>query len=506
MYGERRSVEAAVSTLPLAWGQGLSVYLDHYEYSCTEQLVSKGMAALVLTSRPEFGTVGAKGGKPLEATFSTLRGRANGSGGFGLWTSTPDTAEFPTVYAAHFLVEAKDRGQAIPTDLLTSVDSWLANRASTPASTLEAGRLRAYAVYLLARQGIKPAAALANVEQELANRHAPAWKTDLAAAYLASTYRLLQRTADADRLIAGVPWSTQKPAGATETYYDPVVHDAQLLYLLSRHFPARAGAVPPAALDAIGAAVTSRHVHSLSAAYVLLALDAYARSTPAGVTLGIAELGADGRQRPLPLPAGALPRVAVAEAAKSVVFSTSGGQAPAYYALTEAGFDRSAPAADVAKGLEIVREIVDAKGAVLTKVKVGEEFFIRLRLRTTGRERLDQVAVVDLLPGGTEAVVERQTTADSSQPGADPASTGARPSALPVGVPGVTTWSPEHVDLRDDRLVLYGTVTRSASTFVYRVRATNAGVFQVPPAFAEGMYDRSVTGLSTATTLEVVKP
>ncbi len=475
--------------------------------------MSKGVAALVLMSRPEFGTVGtvgAAGGKPLEATFSTLRGRANGSGGFGLWTSTPAAAEFPTVYAAHFLVEAKDRGQAIPADLLTGADGWLANLASTPASTLEAGRLRAYAVYLLARQGIKPAAALANVEQELANRHAPAWKTDLAAAYLASTYRLLQRTADADRLIAAVPWSTQRPAqasaGLAETYYDPVVHDAQLLYLLAKHFPARAAAVPPTALDAVGAAVTSRRVHSLSAAYVLLALDAYARSTPAGVTLGIAEVGPDGRPRPLPLPAGALPRVAISEAARSIVFSRSGGRAPAYYALSEAGFDRSAPAADVAQGLEVIREVVDAKGAVLAKVKVGEEFFIRLRLRTTGRDRLDQVAVVDLLPGGTEAVVERQATADSSEAGADPASVRARPSALPVGVPGVTTWTPHHVDLRDDRLVLYGSVTRSASTFVYRVRATNAGVFQVPPAFAEGMYDRAVTGLSTATTLEVVKP
>ena len=54
--------------------------------------------------------------------------------------------------------------------------------------------------------------------------------------------------------------------------------------------------------------------------------------------------------------------------------------------------------------------------------------------------------------------------------------------------------------------MLYGTVTRTASTFVYRVRATNAGTFQVPPAFAEGMYDRSVAGMSRATTLEVVKP
>src|SRR5262249_3634350 len=55
LYGPRRRVEAAVSTVPLVWGQGLTTYLDHYEYTCTEQLVSKGMSALILTSRPEFG-------------------------------------------------------------------------------------------------------------------------------------------------------------------------------------------------------------------------------------------------------------------------------------------------------------------------------------------------------------------------------------------------------------------------------------------------------------------
>ena len=46
----------------------------------------------------------------------------------------------------------------------------------------------------------------------------------------------------------------------------------------------------------------------------------------------------------------------------------------------------------------------------------------------------------------------------------------------------------------------------SERTFVYRVRATNAGTFQVPPAFAEGMYNRAIAGLSKASSLEVVKP
>ena len=71
-------------------------------------------------------------------------------------------------------------------------------------------RLRAYAVYLLVRQGIKPNAALSNVEQELTQRYPKEWTSDLAAAYLASAYRLMQRTADADRIVSGVPWSARK--------------------------------------------------------------------------------------------------------------------------------------------------------------------------------------------------------------------------------------------------------------------------------------------------------
>ena len=207
-----------------------------------------------------------------------LRSRANDQGGFGLWSSSPETAEFPTVYAAHFLVEAKERGQKIPPEILASVDDWLTRFASTPASTLADGRLRAYAVYLLARQGIKPNAALSNVEQELTQRYPQTWPTDLAAAYLASTYRLMQRNDDADRIIKNVPWSTQKRDLGDEMYYDAQVHDAQLLYLLARHFPARLGAAPPAALETLSAAVSGNRASSLSAAYTLLALDAYAKA------------------------------------------------------------------------------------------------------------------------------------------------------------------------------------------------------------------------------------
>jgi uncharacterized protein YfaS (alpha-2-macroglobulin family) len=148
------------------------------------------------------------------------------------------------------------------------------------------------------------------------------------------------------------------------------------------------------------------------------------------------------------------------------------------------------------------------KGNVISQVKVGEEFLVRLRLRSTNKDMVQQVAVVDLLPGGVEAVLELQPAADSST-GVDPAAApnqAVGAAVLPIGLREKSNWNPQHVDVREDRIVLYGDISRDQSTFVYRIRATNAGVFQAPPAFAEGMYDRKVSGLGLAGKLEIVKP
>jgi len=522
LYTARRDVNAAVSTTPLVWGQGLVAFLDYYEYTCTEQLVSRGFSALTVIARPEFGRLGKSAEQPLEPTYTTIRGRMNEDGGLGLWGATPQTAEFATVYGAHFLVDAKDRGQQIPQDVLARMNDWLTRFAGTPASSLEAGRLRAYAVYLLARQGIRPAAAISNVEQELTNRYPKTWPTDLAAAYLASTYRLMQRTTDAEKMIRQVPWAATKRDFADEVYYGGTVHDAQLLYLLAKHFPTIVGAAPPPALEAMASSVSQSGASSLSAAYALIALDAFATATATTTTLGISEIGRDGQARALALPAGAIPKVAISETTARVQFSRR-GQVPAFFVLAESGFDRNPPTAEIKQGVEISRDFIDDKGNGLSKVTVGQEFFVRLRVRAMNRDRQPQIAIVDVLPGGVEPVLELQVPADSSTPGQDPgmrremaasrrgSREGPQPEmgrfgALPVGVAGKSDWTPDHLDVREDRIILYGDALASAGTFVYRVRANSAGTFQVPPPFAEGLYNRTIVALGKGATLEVVRP
>jgi uncharacterized protein YfaS (alpha-2-macroglobulin family) len=110
---------------------------------------------LVLSKHPEFTeqqTVNSTDADFLRLV-AVLRTRQNAEGGFGLWGASPEAHEFASVYAANVLMEAKAAGIAIPDDMLEKTKSYLQTLAASPASELEAVRVRAYAAYLLTRQG-----------------------------------------------------------------------------------------------------------------------------------------------------------------------------------------------------------------------------------------------------------------------------------------------------------------------------------------------------------------
>jgi hypothetical protein len=98
---------------------------------------------------------------------------------------------------------------------------------------------------------------------------------------------------------------------------------------------------------------------------------------------------------------------------------------------------------------------------------------------------------------GTEAGEEGMEQDDAEEPAA---------WQPPIGEPDRSDWHPDYADVRDDRVVLYGTLSHDAGTFVYRVRATNAGAFTAPPPYAEGMYDRTLQGRGMGATLTITKP
>jgi len=227
--------------------------------------------------------------------------------------------------------------------------------------------------------------------------------------------------------------------------------------------------------------------------------------------LTIREILAKGQSRDLPLPEGLFPRVPFSDHASQIQF-TSTSDLPAFYQLTQAGFDTKLPTQAVKNKLEVLREYTDSSGKAIAKLNVGDEIDVHVKVRSLDTQRFSHIVVVDLLPGGFEVVMEPPKA--TNEPETPPANPDVEPrgghhepeqdthfrtgvaDAAPTPAYGQSRWSPEYMDTREDRMVLYGSIGSDVQEFVYRIKATNAGEYAVPPTFGESMYDRSVQARS----------
>lgn len=525
MHDEYAKRDAAFSTVPVVLARGLAAYLVDFPHYCTEQVISAAMPALILGHHPEFGDIkparmvddATPPADPVAALFDTLRARQNGQGGFGLWTATPDTHTFATDYAVHYLLEASDRGVAVPRDMLTSADNALRQiAADDTGDSLVEMRQRAYAIYLLTRQGNVTTNDLASVQRRLQEVYPKEWKTDLAAAWLAASYQLLHQDRLAGDLMAG-PRKILARNPVDEPYeyfdyYDAPIRDASVLYLLSKHFPEQARALPPETIENLVRPLGKGHYNTLSSGMIILALDAWAKDAGGDIArLSIGAVAANGAVTPIGAPKGSLVD-AHWSAGTQRLRLVNDADATAWYGVAQTGFDRK-PSTETRKdGLEITRSYTDTKGKAVDNVSTGDEIDVHVRVRATKDDSVADIAIVDLLPGGFEPVLDTSPPADTaSAPSSDEAGSGSGSVSgegeegdaadgegddtpawrSPIGNPE-STWKPEYADVREDRVVVYGYASRDVQEFVYRIKATNAGKFVIPPALVESLYDRGV--------------
>ena len=152
----------------------------------------------------------------------------------------------------------------------------------------------------------------------------------------------------------------------------------------------------------------------------------------------------------------------------------------AFYQVTESGFDKTVSTEVVRDGLEITRDLLNAGATPATQITTGESITVRIRVRNLGEHPLSDIAVMDLMPGGFEV-----------EPGNLRAGRGTMPGA-------------EFTEVREDRNVFFTSLAAGGMVeFNYRIKPVCAGRFQVPPAFAECMYDRGIHARAGGGTIEV---
>jgi uncharacterized protein YfaS (alpha-2-macroglobulin family) len=519
MHAELSKRNVAASVSPLVVIDGLAAYLADYPHYCSEQLLSQALPALVYRAHPELGRVdNGLSGDRTAGIIAMLRQRQNGAGGVGAWEAMPDASPFVSAYAALYLIEARERDITVPDDVIDRLNNYLNEVAADRSlSDLEGFRSRALAVYLLTRQGRTTTNLLTSLHEQLDRDLPKGYTNDATAMFLAASYQLLKQEKPASAL-AKAPIERVNDTVDDKNwlryagYYDDAIASAWTVYLVSKHFgPAQRAKIATPAIARLLYPVKRNLNNTLSSALIVLALDAWSSGSTTQAPPELFALVGEKQRTALGTIDGIVRRGPFSAGTRAIAITPLKASI-GWYAITQSGFDRKAPPAVQDRGLELLRDYLDATGQPTTTLAVGDEVDVRIRVRALGADVRGDIAIVDLLPGGFEVVMQQEpASADSGEHSdsddasgdesgegeydgeeSDAESDSTERAAAPTVARAGSTLAVEHEEVREDRVVLYATATAGVTEYRYRIKATAIGAFVIPPPYAESMYERDV--------------
>ncbi|WP_133135326.1 alpha-2-macroglobulin [Legionella rowbothamii] len=474
-YPEYRNVNATLSTSPLILVFGLQRYLDNYPYGCTEQLTSKVMPLLAMNNQTGFASETKEITSKINATVQMLSQRQMSSGGFSYWPGLGDNQgnDFASVYAMHFLTEARAQGFTVPNDLFFNGINYLKTLASQNVSDLDAARTQAYAIYILTRNEIVTTNYITNLQLYLEQNYAKQWHNDITAVYLAGAYQLLQSHEEANQLIG--QYKAQLDLSSDTDFYDSNIADAQYLYIVAKHFPNLLPQVSDTVLMRLIDAINNNEINTVLSGYVSLALGSYPQNTTINTSssLSMTKILANNEQVPVPVNNANYQKASLGADTKQIRFENPGKEL-FFYQLIQSGFNTILPKEPEKSGIEIFREYRDAQGHAITSTALGSEIEVHIQVRTLEVDYLTNIVIEDLLPGGFEVVRD-----------------------------SVKLNNMDYFDVREDRVNFFGGLSSTATELIYKIKAVNIGKYTVPPIFAEAMYDPNTFGRGAASSITV---
>jgi uncharacterized protein YfaS (alpha-2-macroglobulin family) len=464
--GRRRSLR--VSPLPLLQLHGQLASLLRYPYGCLEQATSRAfplvyIGALARELEPELFSEHDPDAL-VAAAIARVSSMQRSGGGFSLWPGGSTTQRWASIYATHFLVEARRAGHQVPEWVLDPALDFLATEARSVRQSQPGGLERAvYALYVLARADRGDPASMDFLREQRLRQLPHAARSMLAAAYAA-----LGRGDVIAGLLADLG-TAEKIRRQTGGNFRSTTRDRALLLLSLLDARPDDARIPELASRLARDAEVQRW-STQETAWALLALGQLghrqAQRAPYAGELRVAgrSLGRFGAETALfdRLPEGEI----------ELTFDEGYEPGAAFYALELRGTPTDAAFAAESRGLELVRELRDRDGAPLPPEgpEQGDLIQLRIRLRSVSG-RLDNLVVQQLLPSGLE--VENPRLASSEE-------LAGKAGNLPL----------DHLDVRDDRLLLFSSLPdNKRRSYTGLLRAVVPGRFRLPPIQAEAMYD-----------------
>jgi uncharacterized protein YfaS (alpha-2-macroglobulin family) len=465
-------------------------YLERYPYGCCEQTISTCFPLLYLS---EIGPRIAPGvfekeriADKVQAGISRLLGMQTADGGLSMWPGSRDSWSWVSVYAAHFLIEARAAGHSIPPDFQKRLMNYVRALLDRPGDDDDLLECQAYASYILALSG-KPDRAfmsrLAELTRPSAKPGDPAAIRAQARLYLSLAWLAAgRRDLAADLFPASLPPLRGKWQGGGNIG-SPVRDRAMYVDTLLSLQPDN-----PAIPAAVQQLADAKWQTTQDVAFASMAIGKYLRQVQTQKPYETGELILDDKS--LAKGAAALswktPATSASRAAEHHLLASITGPTDSrgYLSWTRTGVPRAIPPSED-HGVTIRRRYLNEQGKPLqaNQVQTGDLIFVELTIESS--HALQNLVVEDLLPAGLEIENPRlQTTA-----------THARKKAAQAPDLHSELYQ-ARLDVRDDRMIIFGHLPENGlARHTYAARAVVPGVFALPPARVESMYDAGVRSL-----------
>jgi alpha-2-macroglobulin len=541
VYPEYSQGRVTLSQVPFSFITAAEMYLTNYDYSCSEQLISRALGFAALDQLGIEPTVRAQKMDlkiELKKIIQALTSRQNGDGGIALYPrSHSQTVLTPLVFLLN--EQLKISGLSFPAAMMDGLAKNLTEIVVSEASSVFELRNAARGYYWLTLSG-----KLVTNKLEFLDKISEKSKDPVTKGYLAASFNILKMQSEANRLWQMIELH-KKQIWSPEDFMSQTSSNSEIFYLAAKYNKSKLKTwlEEPDFKDYFGE-IMNGQMQTQSAAWSLVAVVNILTMNENKTTFSASEETTTGVFKPLDFTGKIIKRAVFNPQAIAVKVKTD---QDIFGSLVVGGFERTANVQQQIKGLEAERVYL-VGGKETTRAKLGEDVTVRIRLKATEGKTIAHVVWLDLLPGGLEPKLESIVFGDAvdargyegqdsgedqydqvePQNGEDQGDSGGFKFFKPENkvdmfakaifefprahaesetgiVAQVPRYNPIYVDRREDRIVIYGHAPPQVVEYTYVTKAATVGKFVIPAFYGENMYDQQVFYKGIEGTFEVFK-
>lgn len=483
-----------VSPFPAIGFAGGLRYLIKYPYGCLEQTTSKVFPLLYFsdiaqTVDPELAS-NTNIDYFLTQGIAKLEGMLTSQNHFSYWPGGRYINHWSSVYASHFLIEARKAGYEVSDRVYNGLIDGLRLQAkeiaSTQKSVNESNRYytqrAVYACYVLAAAGQPEKGVMHYIKNNLLSGLAEYSQFQLAGAFALC--------GELETALSMLPVSVSYQNGRTRdtgrNFDSPIRSQAIILDVLAEvneNHPSI-----PALVSNLSKSASKRNRWGTTQenAFAFLALGKIMKKQMDGNYIGNVTLNGEHlADFDSTTPSFRLDNTDWDGAQVKIAIE---GEGNCYYYWSAFGIRRDSHIEEYDRDIEVRRRYLNQEGIPYeNEFQHGDMIIAEVTVKALN-SNLQNVVVVDMLPAGFE--IENARLASRA------------------GIPWLKNqdFKPDYVDMRDDRLIFFGTFPRQRERkFHYALRAVTRGDFTLPPVSAEAMYDPVKSSVASSGKIKVTE-